>query len=170
MIKLLTHNDLDGVSCYILAQLLINDEVDVEFCTHQTIEEKLSETILELEKYESVYLTDIHVSLAYVHQFFTPEVVKKVHIFDHHQTGAELNNYEFAKVVTYYNNRLTCGTELFFKHLTLENSSQNLNKFVELVRSYDTWDWFKENNQEAKDLNDLFYIKGINAFVKQIRN
>ena len=51
------------------------------------------------------------------------------------------------------------------------SSSETLSKmvtieeFVELVRRYDTWDWYNvHNDNNAKELNDLFYILGVDEF------
>ena len=87
-IKLLTHNDLDGVGCYIVAKILLANQhhysVDVTYCTHSNIQEMMSETILKRDDYEHIYMTDIVVYDDYIQQFFTPEVVEKSTIIDHH--------------------------------------------------------------------------------------
>src|SRR5690606_21363555 len=40
--------------------------------------------------------------------------------------------------------------------------------FIELVRLYDTWEWESENRVEAKRLNDLFFIIGIEEFEEKM--
>ena len=72
--------------------------------------------------------------------------------------------------VTDENNMNMSGTYLFAKYLDglfPEKTTDILKHFVELVRQWDTWDWYPDN-LEAKNLNDLLYIKGINYFVKEM--
>lgn len=171
-IKLLTHNDLDGVGCYIVAKIMLPSDykIDVTYCTHGNIEEMTSEVILHLNEYEKIYMTDIVVYDSYIQQFFTPEIAEKIVIIDHHKTALELNKYEFAHVSVEENGVLMSGTYLFYKYLKeiYEGSNRKLERFVENVRAYDTWDWQKDGNQLAKNINDLMYIKGINDFAEDM--
>ena len=41
MIKLFTHTDLDGIGCAILAKLAFGEEVDIEYCDYDNINEKV---------------------------------------------------------------------------------------------------------------------------------
>lgn len=172
-LKLITHNDLDGVGCYILLQYYLGHiyDIDVSYCTYKNVEDVMSETILNLDKYEQVYMTDISVTEDYFNQFFTPEVAKKIHIFDHHKTALYLSQYEIATVEVEKNEVLQCGTLLFNEYLKSLEESKNPNKlieeFVEKVRAWDTWDWF-EKDFMAKDINSLLYIKGFESFCKDI--
>ena len=165
-IKLLTHNDLDGVGCYIVAKILLAHQhhynVDVTYCTHSNIQEMMSETILKGDDYEHIYMTDIVVYDDYIQQFFTPEVVEKTTIIDHHKSALDLNKYDFAHICIQRDDKLMSGTYLFYQYLkkTYEFKLQldifnKLERFVEAVRSYDTWDWNKYNNLLAKDINGI---------------
>ena len=178
-IKLLTQNDLDGVGCYIVAKILLAHQhhygVDVTYCTHSNIQEMMSETILKGDDYEHIYMTDIVVYDDYIQQFFTPEVVEKTTIIDHHKSALDLNKYDFAHICIQRDDKLMSGTYLFYQYLkkTYEFKLQldifnKLERFVEAVRSYDTWDWSKYNNLLAKDINDLLYIKGIKNFAEDM--
>ena len=178
-IKLLTHNDLDGVGCYIVAKILLANQhhysVDVTYCTHSNIQEMMSETILKRDDYEHIYMTDIVVYDDYIQQFFTPEVVEKTTIIDHHKSALDLNKYDFAHICIQRDDKLMSGTYLFYQYLkkTYEFKLQldvfnKLEHFVEAVRSYDTWDWYTFDNLLAKDINDLLYIKGIKNFAEDM--
>ncbi|MDW0050206.1 hypothetical protein RHK18_19415 [Clostridioides difficile] len=47
-----------------------------------------------------------------------------------------------------------------------DTSESTLKYFIELVRRYDTWEWKdKYNDLDAKYLNDLMYIMGIEDFI-----
>lgn len=171
-VKLLTHNDLDGVGCYIVSRIMLPSDykIDVTYCTHGNIEEMTSEAILHMDEYEKIYMTDIVVYDSYIQQFFTPEVASKFVIIDHHKTALELKKYEFAHVSVEENEVLMSGTYLFYKYLKeiYNVSNRKLERFVENVRAYDTWDWKKNGNQLAKTTNDLMYIKGINDFAEDM--
>jgi oligoribonuclease NrnB/cAMP/cGMP phosphodiesterase (DHH superfamily) len=62
---------------------------------------------------------------------------------------------------------------LFYEYL-IENeliqTSNAIDEFVELVRQYDTWEWEKNNNQEAHRLNALFFLISIDEFEEKMVN
>ena len=41
---------------------------------------------------------------------------------------------------------------------------------MELVRQYDTWEWEKNDNQQAKRLNSLFYLVSMEEFEEKMIN
>ena len=50
---------------------------------------------------------------------------------------------------------------LFLRLLSAQqhaSKTELLDEYVELVRLFDTWDWFHENNLKAKRLNHLYYL------------
>ena len=51
MIKLITHNDLDGIGCYVVAKYFIEEEVDVSYCSYKNVNDVVLETIENIEKY-----------------------------------------------------------------------------------------------------------------------
>ena len=61
-IKIWTHNDLDGISCAILAYLTFGREnVDVEYCSYKDVDEKVEAFWKQIgdSKYDQVYIIDI---------------------------------------------------------------------------------------------------------------
>lgn len=176
MIKLFTHTDLDGIGCAILAKIAFGDEVDVEYCNYNDVNEKIKEfmgtTLCELDK---VYITDIS-----VHEEVAEEIDKyflaQWRLFDHHATAEWLNKYSWAKVrtdrITFVEPFKTCGTELFYEHLMqkgyIPGDSKMLKEFVGYVRDYDTWRWKElEHGGCIKGFNDLLYILGREEFIKR---
>lgn len=83
-----------------------------------------------------------------------------------------LNRYPWASVVIEGNGRKEFGTSLFYKPLngmeiSLSGRSREvLERLVEYIRLYDTWEWKVEGKGEAKHLNDLFYLEGPDAFLE----
>lgn len=185
-IKLFTHTDLDGIGCAILAYLAFGREnVDVEYCDYGDIDESVRafcETGL-YRIYDHVYITDISISEDTA-DYIQSECIKYMRelnwqLFDHHATALGLNKYEWcdvkvnASVDSYFK---TCGTELFAIYLHEGGAFDhhgsyvidNIDRFVKIVRDYDTWRW-KELGEEGvicKQVNDLFYIYGRDKFIR----
>lgn len=183
MIKLFTHTDLDGIGCAILAYLAFGrDNVDVEFCNYDDVDEKVEKFIEDEEMfrfYDMVFITDISVSEGTALLVGLRDVPhRKVRLFDHHATTLWLNEYEWCTVMVehHYSGIKTSGTELFSMHL-FENEHfnyydahtiENIYRFVDIVRDYDTWRWKELGNDGivCKQVNDLFHILGRDEFIK----
>ena len=169
MDKIFTHTDLDGIGCAILAKLAY-PSIEVEYCDYNNINEKICDFLNNNIPLGDLYITDISVS---------DEVAKKIDsdntdfvLLDHHPTALELNKYKWCTVKIEDNETglKTCGTEMFYYWL-VENGylrrSVYLNKFVKIVRDYDTWRWAElgEDGVICKKINDLFYIYGRDNFI-----
>lgn len=176
MIKLFTHTDLDGVGCAVLAKLAFGDEVDIEYCGYDDIDDKVRNFICEVRPNEDVgtiYITDISVNEETAKLIEDAKFDVVCRLFDHHKTAEHLDKYFWAEV-SEYDGELgfkTCGTELFYKHLTSYGYLKDTEKyrtFVWTVTMYDTWMWKELNEydgQMVKDLNDLLYILGREEFI-----
>lgn len=174
MIKLFTHTDLDGVGCAILAKLAFGKEVDIEYCDYNNVNEKVREYLYTRDDSLSyIYITDISVN---------EEIAKLlderggVYLLDHHPTALELNKYSWCKVILEDLNGLkTSGTKMFYRWLSMNGcisedleNNKSLDRFVELVRDYDTWRWstLGEDGFICKQVNDLLYLYGRDKFIK----
>lgn len=159
------------------------DEYEYHICNYNDIDEKVREFYNNLDpdtKYR-VFITDISVNketakmiddYRLTHQGNDRNVY--LCLYDHHETSRWLNReYGWAIVTTdlcggidtgfypFPKRRLTSGTELFFLNEVLTRVDDldikaNLIDFIELVRCWDCWDWKRENNLEAKRLNNFF--------------
>lgn len=180
-IKLFSHCDLDGVGCAILAYLAFEREnVDVEYCGYKNVDGKVREFYLcdNPEDYNEIYITDISVDeevAAEIDSLVTAGQNWK--LFDHHATALELNKYGWCEVQidnTLYGIK-TSGTELFAMYLFENESFDHLgayaigriDRFVEIVRDYDTWRWNElgEEGIVCKQVNDLLDIYGREEFI-----
>lgn len=174
MIKLFTHTDLDGIGCAILAKLAFGKEVDIEYCDYDNVNEKVREYLYTRDDSLSyIYITDISIN---------EEIAKLLderggtYLLDHHPTALELNKYPWCKVIVEALNGLkTSGTEMFYHWLGTKESlnkdlenNKSLDRFVELVRDYDTWRWstLGEDGFICKQVNDLLYLYGRDKFIK----
>ena len=178
MIKLFTHNDLDGLSCVLLAQLAYGkDTVDFETCRYEDINDKVQLYFDEkqYQAFKACFVTDISMKdeVASFINTHIPTPASHISLIDHHISAIDLNQYDWCHVTVEDTKGEKCsGTSLFYERLlTLDvPHKENLLKpivksFVEKVRRYDTWDWKALDDLEAKQLNDLFYILGKERFL-----
>lgn len=168
MYKLLTHNDLDGVGCGILAKLALGEEVKIRYNSVGSINREV-EWFLENDKDTFLIVTDLSVNdenERRLNQYY--EAGGKLQFIDHHKTALHYNDYEWGHVVVEdRDGKLTSATSLFYEYLVkngLLEKSENISEFVELVRQYDTWEWEKNENEKARKLNALFYLISIDEF------
>lgn len=180
MIKLFTHNDLDGLGAAVLAKIAFNNQVDIEHHDYISIDEAVKLFLdTEIDKYEHMYIVDISINKenAKIIDFLYQD---KVTLLDHHSTAMWLNKYSWANVketvITYTKegSKLTCGTELFYMQLAttrLVHSHSGQRDFVECVRLYDTWDWTRgektSQKNMAKAINDLTHIYGLKRYTEK---
>lgn len=177
-IKLFTDSDLDGISCGIIAGLVFGtDNVDVVHCTPKDIDSKLykfNETG-EYHQFNKVFITDLVISENTAKSINSIDSIK-FKLFDHHRSNFVNSKFVWANVYEKYNDRKTCGTELFWLHLKeyycINNDNINIpkiDKYVEYVRLWDTWDWVKsgDNGIYAKRINTLMNIYSKSKFCEQ---
>lgn len=173
MVKLFTHTDLDGIGCAILAKLAFGDNVDIEYCNYDDINENVLNYLNNNDdSLSNIYITDIRVN---------EDVAKLlderggVCLLDHHPTALKLNKYTWCKVmVEDLNGVKTSGTKMFYHWLGMNGclsdeleSNEALGRFAELVRNYDTWRWSElgEEGILCKQVNDLMYLYGRDRFI-----
>lgn len=178
MIKLFTHNDLDGLSCVLLAKLAYSRaSVDFETCRYEDINDKVQLYVEEkhYEAFNACFVTDISMKDELARYIDTLTSIPSTHIslIDHHISAIELNQYDWCHVTVENTDGQKCsGTSLFYERLlTLDVPNKEklltpiVKSFVEKVRRYDTWDWKMLDDLESKQLNDLFYILGKERFL-----
>jgi oligoribonuclease NrnB/cAMP/cGMP phosphodiesterase (DHH superfamily) len=166
---LFTHNDLDGVGCGILAKCAFGDEADVRYHSVSSLNPAIESFLEKRHDTKYVFITDLAVdeeNERTLQAWF--QEGGKVQLIDHHKSALHLDQQKWAQVtVSYEDGRLTSATSLFYDHLIKKNlliENEALKEFVELVRQYDTWEWEKNENDKAKQLNDLLYLTSIEDF------
>ncbi len=177
MYQVFTHNDLDGVSCGIIAKLAFGDEVQVRYNSVEGLNFQVERFLKQVEekgmKDSYLFITDLSVHetnekglAAYV------ESGGKVKLIDHHKTALHFNQYPWGMVhVQYEDGRLASATSLFYEYLIqhrLMQSTPAIDEYVELVRQYDTWEWDHNDNVQAKRLNDLFFMLSLDEFEEKM--
>ncbi|MDR7242929.1 MULTISPECIES: DHH family phosphoesterase [Priestia] len=175
MYKLLSHTDLDGVGCGILAKLAFGDRIKIRYNSIASLNREVEWFLENEERNTHLFITDLSVNEENekrLEEFY--QTGGKVQLLDHHKTALHFNEYEWGHVVVEDNEgNLASGTSLFYEYL-IENeliqTSNAVDQFVELVRQYDTWEWEKNNNQEAHRLNALFFLISIDEFEEKMVN
>lgn len=167
MKKLITHNDLDGIGCHVVAAYFLRTDIDVDYCNYKNINEIVLNTIENHEQYSEIFITDISVNEEVAEKL---DVIKdKVILLDHHPTALFLNKYDWAKVEGECKKGNTCGTRMLFEYFAPCYFNSSINDFVELVRRYDTWEWKdKYKDERPKQFNDLMYMVGKKEFAEDM--
>lgn len=167
MDKIFTHTDLDGVGCAVLAKYY-NPDIEVEFCNYDDVNQKVNDFLDNNTPFGDLYITDISVSDDIAQRIDNTDFI----LLDHHPTALALNKYKCCtvKVEDEKTGLKTCGTEMFYQWLVeygYLNKSKVLDKFVEIIRDYDTWRWVElgEDGVISKKVNDLLYIYGRENFI-----
>jgi oligoribonuclease NrnB/cAMP/cGMP phosphodiesterase (DHH superfamily) len=170
---LYSHNDLDGVGCGILAKLSFKDNVEVRYNSVQGLNFQVERYLEQKADGNELFITDL--SVHNENEAKLDEYVKKggkVKLIDHHKSALHFNKYKWASVkVAYDDGRLASATSLLYDYLKEEKlikATPTIDRFVELVRQWDTWEWDEKNTVEAKRLNDLFYMIAIEEFEERM--
>lgn len=169
MYKLLSHNDLDGVGCGILAKLAFGQDVYARYNSVSGLDREVKNFLDNGDKETFLFITDLSVNQEnekHLEAFY--KAGGKVQLIDHHKTALHFNKYEWGHIVVEEPvGKMASATSLFYEYLVsneLLTPTTAITEFVELVRQYDTWEWEKNNNQSAKRLNALFYLITIETF------
>lgn len=173
MYKLLSHNDLDGVGCGILAKLAFGEDVKVRYNSISGLNREVEWFLENDDKKTFLFITDLSVNEKNeqkLDEFY--QNGGKVQLIDHHKTALHYNDYPWGHVVVEdEEGKLTSATSLLYDYLIahqLIESSDTITEFVELVRQYDTWEWEKNENHDAQRLNALFFLVSIDEFEEKM--
>lgn len=154
---LLTHNDLDGIGIICLAkyfQLPWHIEI-VDYKDY----ERSSFPYDKLKKYKNIYVFDFYINKILQEQIENQKD-QIVIVGDHHKSQYEIMlNWKYDKFTYLYDIRKS-GTELFMNFLeqTMKYDIRNsIKEFVNLVSTYDLYDYEQSNWLKADGLNKLFY-------------
>lgn len=159
-------DDIDGLGGVILGYLAFKD---IDYMLIHVNEQTEIVDFVKNSNYEKVFITDLGLDDKIADEI--NELGMNILHFDHHETNMYASKYAFSTVEIQRNGISTCGTELFYLYLKENNLLKDntlIKRFVEDTRAYDTWDWAKNNNVEANDLNKLFSIVGIDTYISKM--
>ncbi|MGG4454291.1 DHH family phosphoesterase [Brevibacillus porteri] len=167
--------DLDGESCAILSQIAFSNlEVDSRGVTPYTVNQEVQK-FMEEELTRDMYVVITDVSVSDETGSLIQKKVDDGHAFvliDHHSTALPLaTKYEWANVITEESGKKTSATSLYYDYLINQGHltpTGVLSDYVELVRSFDTWDWDATGLVQANQLNILFYMVERDTFMQDV--
>lgn len=163
---LITHTDLDGISPIILLNLT-NTELDYKSIDIHDVTDTFNELFEnDLSIYDNIYVTD----LTLTEDIYRTIKEKKLNVlvFDHHETHMFAKDYENVTIKIDYNNRPTCGTELFYEYLKTKHKELDkpiIKHYVEQVRQLDTFTFESELPRHIEMIRETI---GRNDFIKSI--
>lgn len=164
---LISHNDLDGISCNLLLDLvgIKYDYYNVEVSeVSHTLDEVLNS---EEKRYDQIFITDLTVYESDYQRLDNANI--NYLVFDHHNTHLYAEHFKNATIKITEFNHPTCGTELFFNYLKKTYPSIDtplIASYVELVRQIDT---YTMESNAPRDLGTLLFIYGKNTFLKKMK-
>lgn len=157
---LITHTDLDGIGCAILAIYFDNFDY-IYSINYNSINDCIDSINLSPEN--QYVITDLSLS---EEQFSRIDKISNVTIIDHHKSSNYLQKYknQFIDVSK-------CGTKLFYeKYYKSINKNSKIDKFVEIVNINDLWLFNKYNFEINYNLNRLFVeMKNSSGFIEKIQ-
>lgn len=163
---LISHIDLDGYGCVLMAQRYFGTDVQYRCVNYDELQGALESAPKDAE----LYITDlsIPISLKPILMMF-----KEVTVVDHHKTSLWLASEDTLKEMREHGCNLDshisterCATYLLYDYLSLRfgYKDTSLDRWAELVDDYDR---YVLSFPESKRLNALFYISDRERFVKE---
>lgn len=152
---LISHNDLDGVGCGVVAHKSFDGDIAVYFCDIKGIDERIVEILEENSDVQRLFITDITPKLQSTLDYIGG-LEADVTLLDHHETT--IKTYETLMIP---DNMLCqfdmkrCGTKLLSDYLGI------LGDFATIVDDYDR---FQLKHKESVELNQLFELYGEQGF------
>ena len=170
---LITHGDLDGAGCEIIFRLYYPDRInaaiihgyqeDINLKTKQILGNP-NITPSDTE----IYIADICPDRPLLEEMSSRGFT--IHLLDHHQTNSWAK--EVVKTAVVSDMQSDSGASLLKGYLSLINhessnkiETKELEEFIDAVRSWDTWDWKRNNYFAPKQLCSLFFMLGYDRFV-----
>ena len=164
-------SDIDGLGNIILLKLAYNN-IDYELCETFDINEKFEYYYNNklLDNYDKIYITDLCLDKKHLDMINDDSNIKaKIKLIDHHKSVEGFDSYDFTRIKVKNEKGLCCATSLFYEYL-VENdflkANKALDKFCELTRRYDTWEWKNIYNDEmARNLSLVFESVGAEKYI-----
>ena len=157
MTCLFTHDDLDGVGCAVIAHLAYPDDLDVRYCSYKTINDEINAYLDHLQVPARIIISDISVNKATADRLDDYDV----EMYDHHPIEV------LKPWMTVDTTGEECGTSLIAKAL-LPDASDAVKRFVDGIRSFDTWRFEKGAGSFPERLDALHNLLGHRGFVEMV--
>lgn len=194
---LFTHNDLDGAGCRIIYELFrtANGEVkgidfDVIICSNANVDDKVLEFLNRENQHDfhtEIWFADIVCSRENMSDLVC--LFKTVKVFDHHATNfpiqqelpsaviipeTPLGKKESGTSLLYqhaveyaYNNPDSGWAKFLFRDNETHTTEKFIDKLVDNIRSYDTFEFKETKNVLAKKLQMFYLFIGMDQFAER---
>lgn len=167
------HNDTDGCGsaiCIInhIKQKYGHDaECHTVFLTYKNVEMYLERVMDTPDKYEKIFIADIHVSpelMDDLNSVFDGRII----LLDHHDSASNLKDKKNCIIIT---DGSHCGASLCYKYLLKDEGLEylHLTSLVAICYDYDLWH-HKLPNKIAKNMNFLYYYYWGEKFIERFGN
>jgi oligoribonuclease NrnB/cAMP/cGMP phosphodiesterase (DHH superfamily) len=156
---LLTHHDLDGAGCAVLAKYVFGDQIKT---VKSTGYHKIIQQAQKIDS-ENLLITDISLSQEQIDAM--ADIAQNVILIDHHETSLAQT---YPEHWTVHINMKACGcklTYLWLRALGYDYFPAETAEFVELVNDFDMWHL---KHPESILLNNLFWERNFFGFVKDL--
>ena len=168
---LVTHNDLDGIACAILAKSLW-PTITVKYCDYKTVDAEIIRIVID-GIYGELYITDIAPNAKTCKVLDTcwteQHTFSILQLCDHHASRAAVAKCEWAMFDTN-----ACGTLLFYRYLLfhrrLQETGHKIRKYKSLVEHVDVYDrWLLSHKLRAHSerLETLRKVLGNRRFINR---
>lgn len=157
MYKLITHNDLDGISCELLfrAQDIIHIDEFIS-CNYGNVASEVSNTCAG----DILYITDLSCDKDTLLNTLDKGVI--VVILDHHRSALWLNDIRHPNLTVILDMDKS-GTLITFEYLVNAGCAISMYKdYVDAVNSHDLW---LRNNDHSSKLASLYSLLGRDAYL-----
>lgn len=165
----ISHNDLDGYGCQLLANEVIKDIEFFNVNYGKELQEVLDRIPLMLNQGDMLLITDLNLSEEQCAKLdlAATNINFKIHLWDHHISGEK----QAAKYDWYYLDTSMCATAITYQELQgmFIMSNEKLNNLTDLINTYDMW---KEDNSQiniSKSLNQVFN-ENKNSFPEELKD
>ena len=182
---LVTHNDFDAAGCAIVYYCWRLDQEDegplgdeVIYCSNFDVDIKIQEAIDDgrIGSSTKLLMADICCSINMLETLKTFKKEGTILVFDHHKTNLSVTNILDIYTKIYCDpdseGKRPSGASILFQELKSMIHHKECNflllcDVVEKARSYDTFQWKDTNDFEAKELQTLFFLLGMERFVNR---
>lgn len=165
---LMTHYDLDGVSCDILMSKMFDFTIKHK-CGYLKVKEKISQG--DMMWFDSAVVTDIDLTLDQ-YLFLSGEYKDRFLYIDHHKPAVDMINdlpKNFSKCIV---STKFSATALILQSFKKLHKLPGIFPYVSVVDAYDKWrfDTHPDQFEAGYDLNSLFWYYGYDDFYDRFSN
>jgi oligoribonuclease NrnB/cAMP/cGMP phosphodiesterase (DHH superfamily) len=171
IMKLLTHNDLDGYGC----RFILEDKYNFESVIHTSYDD-CSDNLKAIKNTKTddktLFVTDLNFKKDDLKNMI--ELLKdgwKIRYFDHHKYE-EKRLKLFEKLKEKFNFKYIIDTSISATKILgniFNPQNENLQKLIDIIDTYDMWRLESPLWNKAFAINNIFYLVGENNFYKKVK-